>query len=619
MARVYENLKAGMAETDKQKISEVIEKSTNDNYRAHMREQKEHYDQKLAIMKNEMSKMNRLEYFEAQSGSDEYIFSIDNERKLDYVFVHFDMDAFFANVEARDDPKLRDIPFAVGNEQMISTSNYLARKFGVRSAMPGYIGVKLCKGLVFVQGNYSKYGEVAKVYREVFREYDSNFHYVGLDEATLNLTDFMKTRTEPVQLVGRRFGGDCKCFLPIWDDEAANKYPDGKSETNTCEKCKETQLIYTYNVTFGKSVEDVVNEIRFRVEQVTGGLTCSAGIAANYMLAKICSDINKPNGQFSLERNKEEIKKFVEKLNVRKIPGIGPSTEYLLNGMGWKTCLDVINNRMLVWHLFTSKQRRFLLRACTGISQSEIPWEANETSGPSRQSLSAARTFTDTRNRTYLNTRLRGLIDSVFETMFDDGHVGCKNIGVRIKTRKFKDHSKQETKLAYINSSDIAFMTASSLLDKLMEKDKESIRLIGVVLSDFTSNVSSMTKTMEQFFVPEAQLKKKTEPQPGPSTSIEKNSPSDDIIFEKNVKATKPKVTKSKVKPAPKKAKGKKKIDKNQGRVDSWLRLGTQQNSTSLKAGKSKGQGNASLNKSKSTSKRTSDVIILDSDDEIAN
>ena len=84
--------------------------------------------------------------------------------------MHVDMDMFYAAVEMRDNPSLRDVPMAVGGVGMLSTSNYLARKFGVRAAMPGFIGKKLCPQLVIVPGNMEKYSQVSQVVRAVFRD-----------------------------------------------------------------------------------------------------------------------------------------------------------------------------------------------------------------------------------------------------------------------------------------------------------------------------------------------------------------------------------------------------------------------------------------------------------------
>ena len=110
------------------------------------------------------------------------------QRDLTRTIVHVDMDMFYAAVEMRDNPALAGVPMAVGGMGMLSTSNYAARKFGVRAAMPGFIAKKLCPELVIVPGNMEKYAGVSEVVRGVFREYDPNFAPMSLDEAYLDIT-----------------------------------------------------------------------------------------------------------------------------------------------------------------------------------------------------------------------------------------------------------------------------------------------------------------------------------------------------------------------------------------------------------------------------------------------
>jgi DNA polymerase kappa len=101
------------------------------------------------------------------------------------------MDMFYAAVEIRDRPELAELPVAIGDMMMIATSNYVARKFGVRSAMPGYIGVQLCPDLVLVPPNYGKYQAVSKIFRDIVAEYDPEFVSLGLDEVNMDVTDFL--------------------------------------------------------------------------------------------------------------------------------------------------------------------------------------------------------------------------------------------------------------------------------------------------------------------------------------------------------------------------------------------------------------------------------------------
>ena len=116
------------------------------------------------------------------------------KRDLTRLWIHIDMDMFYAAVEIRDRPELANKPVAVGGESMISTANYVARKFGVRSAMPGFIAKKLCPHLVFVNCNFEKYRDVSKIFRGILSEYDPEFESMGLDEANLDVTDYCISR-----------------------------------------------------------------------------------------------------------------------------------------------------------------------------------------------------------------------------------------------------------------------------------------------------------------------------------------------------------------------------------------------------------------------------------------
>jgi DNA polymerase kappa len=101
------------------------------------------------------------------------------------------MDMFYAAVEIRDNPSLADKPVAVGGQMMISTANYIARKFGVRSAMPGFIAKKLCPNLIFVDHNFHKYKEASQIFKTILEEYDPDYESMGLDEANLDLTNYL--------------------------------------------------------------------------------------------------------------------------------------------------------------------------------------------------------------------------------------------------------------------------------------------------------------------------------------------------------------------------------------------------------------------------------------------
>ena len=165
-------------------------------------------------------------------------------RELDRSWMHVDMDMFYAACEIRDRPDLKDKPVAVGDYSMIQTSNYVARKFGVRSAMPGFLGKKMCPSLVFIRSNKAKYAKISETqFLAILRNYDPALESCGLDEANLDITDYLK---------------------------------------NNGLNCPEGRMFFAQKIR-----QEIFDKMQ---------MTCSAGVAPNKMLAKICSELDKPDG-----------------------------------------------------------------------------------------------------------------------------------------------------------------------------------------------------------------------------------------------------------------------------------------------------------------------------------
>lgn len=197
--------------------------------------------------------------------------------------IHIDMDCFFAAVEMRDNPKLRNIPLAIGGlerRSVLCTANYEARKYGVRAAQPTAFALKLCPHLTVIPGNYHRYKEISQQIQQIFYEYTDLVEPLSLDEA----------------------------FLDV-------------SESPHC---------------MG-SATLMANEIRNKIFEKTG-LTASAGIASNKFLAKIASDWKKPNGQFVITPDQSEA--FALALPVGKLFGVGKVTEERLKSHGIHNCKD---------------------------------------------------------------------------------------------------------------------------------------------------------------------------------------------------------------------------------------------------------------------------------------
>lgn len=157
---LFTSEKAGMEGLDRDQINKIILECTKNS--TITKKKQEEYDMAVKVVDDWKIKLqslhkNSLIYEQNRKLAEMKMREIQNTRDLSRIWMHIDMDMFYAAIEIRDNPSLKDIPIAVGNESMICTSNYIARKFGVRSAMPGFIGKRLCPQLKFIPPNMEKY------------------------------------------------------------------------------------------------------------------------------------------------------------------------------------------------------------------------------------------------------------------------------------------------------------------------------------------------------------------------------------------------------------------------------------------------------------------------------
>ncbi|HXH74288.1 MAG TPA: DNA polymerase IV [Bacteriovoracaceae bacterium] len=326
--------------------------------------------------------------------------------------IHLDMDAFFASVEMRDNPKLRDVPMAVGGSSdrrgVLTTANYLARKYGVKSAMPTSLAMKLCPQLIVVRTNFKKYVEASEQVFEIFHEYTPLVQSLSLDEAYLDVTDI--------------------------------------------DRCQ-------------NSATWMAQEIRKKVFEKTQ-LTISAGIAPNKLIAKLASDHNKPNGQFTVAP--KDVDGFIRGVPVERIWGIGKVTAKKLHELGLKTCLDLqgLTRDELIFHL--GKFGDALYDFCRGVDEREVETEYE------RKSLGTEETFEKDLNQfEEMKAHVVRMVEEVRESLnsYEDREV--KNLHVKIKYHDFKQ-TTIERQLPFSEENFI------ELLEERWSQDPRPVRLLGV-------------------------------------------------------------------------------------------------------------------------------------------
>ena len=229
--------------------------------------------------------------------------------------IHVDMDAFYASVEQHDNPELKGKPVAVGGGSVrgvVSAASYEARKYGVRSAMSGFIAKRNCPDLIFVKPRFDRYKEISQQVRTVFFEYTDLVEPLSLDEAYLDVTENKK--------------GSPSATL-------------------------------------------IAEEIRQKIFEKTG-LTASAGISINKFIAKIASDYNKPNGQKTI--NPEEVLSFLENLEIRKFYGVGKVTAEKMYKLGIFTGTDLKQKSLDFLNSNFGKNGAFYYNVVRGVHLSEV-------------------------------------------------------------------------------------------------------------------------------------------------------------------------------------------------------------------------------------------------------
>ena len=326
--------------------------------------------------------------------------------------IHIDMDAFFAAVEMRDQPHLKTIPMAVGGSQdkrgVLCTANYEARKFGVKAAMASAYALKLCPQLVIIRPRIRKYAEVSEQIFQIFSEFTDLIEPVSLDEAYLDVsssTNYHGSGTLMAQAI--------------------------------CQKIfKET------------------------------GLTASAGIAPNKLLAKLASDVNKPNGLFTLPPH--QVESFMKTLPVNRLWGVGKVMSQKLQELGIKNCEDLEKYSLSELSHRFGKFGEMLFYFCRGIDEREVETDYE------RKSLGTEETFAqDLSIFDEMKVNLIRMSEELIDELKNYPDKSIKNIHVKIKYSDFK----QTTIERQLDLKPEHFL---ELFSERWAQDPRPIRLLGV-------------------------------------------------------------------------------------------------------------------------------------------
>ncbi|CAH0056761.1 unnamed protein product [Clonostachys solani] len=411
--------KAGQDKVDQTKVSEIIYNASKGSKYFNREELRDKVlSQKIEQILARKRRLDTLDLTRDLRNADRMLAELEATRDLSQHIVHVDCDAFYAAVEQLERPELKDVPFAVGGG-VLTTCNYVARQFGCRSGMAGFVAKKLCPQLVLLKPNFQKYSAKANEVREVLVDYDPRFESASVDEAYLNITEYCQEHSmEPAQVV-----------------------------------------------------EQMRREVHERTQ-----VTVSAGIAANAKLAKICSNMNKPNGQFLLPSERGAIMAFMRDLPTRKVNGIGRVLERELLEIGVKTCGDIFAERQYLYQLFGEKAYDFLLRIYLGLGRTSIqPAEEYE-----RKSVGTERTFSDLSDPAGLREKLRSIADELEK---DLRRAECKGrtLCLKVKLHTFEVLTRQVVTPRAVHLADDLYNFGLPILAKIeQEIPGLKLRLMGL-------------------------------------------------------------------------------------------------------------------------------------------
>jgi DNA polymerase IV len=336
--------------------------------------------------------------------------------------LHIDMDAFYASVEEQDRPELKGKPLIVGGTSgrgVVAAANYAVRRFGVHSAMPMREALRRCPEAICVHPRMARYKEVSEQVFAIFHEFTPLVEGLSLDEAFLDVTSSQ-------QLLG--------------------------------------------------SAESIGGEIRRRIRAQTG-LTASVGIAPNKLLAKIASDLNKPDGMCRI--GADNVRDVLDGLPIEKLFGVGPKTLPAVHAAGIRSFGDLRKaGDEALWRAFGKHGKSMLTRA-SGLDDRPVVPNREE------KSISAEETYaTDIRGAAELTVQLLRLADRA-ATRLRAQELAAGTVSVKIRRGDFATFTRQRALAPPTQDTGIVSAIARALLEQwLAAQPNAAVRLLGVGVSD---------------------------------------------------------------------------------------------------------------------------------------
>ena len=353
--------------------------------------------------------------------------------------IHIDMDAFFAAIEQRDHPEYRGKPIVVGgppnSRGVVATASYEAREYGIGSAMPSSQAGRLCPHAIFVRPRFNVYSDVSAQIMLIFREFTDLVESASLDEAYLDVT---------------------------------------------------------YNKKGLRYAKDVAIQIKQKIFETTE-LTASAGVAPNKFLAKIASDMNKPNGLTVI--HPDRVQSFLKNLPIRKVPGIGKQTEARMHRMQIYKLTDLQNRTEEELIATFGKAGKWFFKIANGIDDRKV--EPHRI----RKSVSSEDTFSmDLTDLEEMKWEIGKLTDRVSKFLKKRNFRG-RTITLKITFSDFQKITRSSTLADYVNDKPTLDTVAFSLLQNT-EANERPVRLLGVGVS----NLEHVDKMKEEQIPQSGQL-----------------------------------------------------------------------------------------------------------------